>query len=65
MISWSAASSAYAVLAPSSPATVGQIDRITEETGASVKPAAAAKSAINGTGASVAPRTAVIPKNDE
>ena len=46
--SWSAASSAYAVLAPSSPATVGQIDRITDEIGASVRPAAAANTAITG-----------------
>ena len=40
--SCSAASRAYAVLAPSSPATVGQIERSTDETGGIVSPAAAA-----------------------
>ena len=39
IISCSAASRAYAVLAPSSPATVGQIERSADETGGSVRPA--------------------------
>ena len=62
--SCNAASSAYAVLAPSSPATVGQIERSTDETGGIVRPAAAAATAIAGSGASTAPRTATTPKRD-
>ena len=49
--SCSAASSAYAVRAPSSPATVGQIERSAEETGGIVSPAAAAAIAIAAIGA--------------
>ena len=64
MISCSAASSAYAVLAPSSPATVGQIERSTDETGGIVSPAAAVAIAIAAIGASNAPRIATIPKRD-
>ena len=62
--SCNAASRAYAVLAPSSPATVGQIERSTDETGGNVKPAAAAAAAIAGSGASTAPRIATTPKRE-
>ena len=51
------------MLAPSLPATAGQMERRADETGASVSPLAAATTAIAGSGASSSPRSATRPNS--